>query len=544
MTATEPVQSLLADLARADIRIRLADDDLEVTAPAGTLSAALRDRIVACKPDLVRWLAGADSGPDHELPVVTANPSAADEPFALSDLQTAFLVGSAEGLEYHVRPHQYMEFDFPDFDVDRFMASVNRNLRRHRDDLVVLTEDIQLRRIETFTPLEARVHDLRGLPAATVEEELTRLRASLRRRQLPIDRWPWFDIQISLRDHGQGRVHWNNNNFFTDGIGASQFLKDIFALYHDPDRRLPELEVSFGDCVRTLAEMERSPLGTAARDYWLERIPHWPDAPPIPLVTSGSQRERSELSRREFVVPAQDWVALTGRARERGLTPTTVMYAAYAQVVSTWSGSRHFLLNNMVTHRLPIHPQIGEVLGNFAALYPLEVDWRAEETFEARARRLRAQVDADVAHTHYSGVKVLQALNQHRRTPGRAACPYVISSGLSMGKFPRPTYSMLETPQVLIDCQFWEQSDGTVWVAWDVIESMFPDGVIDAMHAAFQTVLHELATDESAWLRTRFDLTPDDQLARRAELNASPARATAGLLHDALGFRADSAGDR
>ncbi|WP_158852081.1 non-ribosomal peptide synthetase [Saccharothrix deserti] len=543
MTTTDPMPSILSELARTEVRIRLVGDELEVSAPRGRLSADLRDRIVAQKPDIIRWLAGA-APTAHVLPQVVPDPASADEPFPLSDLQTSFLVGSAEGLEYHVRPHQYMEFDLADLDVERFTDAVNRNLLRQRDNLVALTEDMRLRRISGFTPLTPTVHDFRGLPADEVEQALLRIRDGVRRRELPLDRWPWFDIQISLYGDRQARIHYNNNNFFSDGMGTSRFLENVFGLYRDPTRPLPDLEVSFRDCVVALAEIERSPLGLESEKYWRDRIPEWPDAPAIPLATGAQAQSRSELSRRELVLPADQWTALKKRSRAHGLTDSNVMYAAYAQVVTTWSGSRHFLLNNMVTHRLPLHPQIGEVMGNFASLYPLEVDWRADETFEVRAQKLRAQVLQDMQHVHWSGVKVLQALNQHRRTPGRAACPFVISSGLFMGKFDRPTFSTLETPQVLLDCQFWEQDDGTVWIAWDVIESMFPTGVVDAMFEAFHRLVVGLAHDDAMWQRTTFDLVPEQQLVARKQLNEVPHDVPDGLLHDALAERAANSPDR
>ncbi|WP_367129377.1 amino acid adenylation domain-containing protein [Saccharothrix sp. HUAS TT1] len=544
MTTTDPMPPILGELARAEIRVRLVgNDELEVSAPRGALSAQLRDRIVADKPAIIRWLSGA-ARTAHALSRVVPDPAAADEPFPLSDLQTSFLVGAAEGLEYHVRPHQYMEFDLVDLDVRRFTDAVNHNLRRQRDNLVVVTEDMRLRRVADFTPLEPVVHDFRGLSEERAREELLRIRERVRRRQLPLDRWPWLDVQISLHGERDARVHYNNNNFFSDGMGTSRFLDAVFGRYRDPSLALPELEVSFRDCVVALAGIERSPLGRESEAYWRDRIPEWPDAPSIPLATGAQAQGRSELNRRELVLPAEQWTALKRRARSHGLTDSNVVYAAYAEVVATWSGAKHFLLNNMVTHRLPLHPQIGEVMGNFASLYPLEVDWRGDEPFEAKARRLRAQVLQDVQHTHWSGVKVLQALNRHRRTPGRAACPFVISSGLFMGKFDRPAYSTLETPQVLLDCQFWEQDDGTMWIAWDVIESMFPDGVVDAMLSAFHDLVVGLAHDDSWWRRTRFDLVPDSDLAARRALNEAPHHVPGGLLHDALADRAADSADR
>ncbi|MGH3875888.1 MAG: amino acid adenylation domain-containing protein [Actinophytocola sp.] len=547
MTTTDGLQPVLADLARANIKVRLvADGELEIAAPRGALTPQIREQLALHKPSLVRWLSTVSPANQvaNQLPVVTPDPSAADEPFPLSDLQTSFLIGSAAGLEYHVRPHQYMEFDVDDLDVDRFYGALNRNLLRQRDNLTVLTDDMQLRRIQELTPLVPRVHDFRELSDDEAAGELARLRESLRRRQLPLDTWPWFDVQVSLRGAGTGRIHYNNNNFYSDGVGTNRFLKDVFALYEDPGTELRPLRISARDCVLALAETEESDLGARSRQYWCDRIPDWPGPPPIPTVAGAGNAERSELSRRELVVTAEDWVALQQKGRGRGLTPSTVMYAIYAEALSKFSGSRHFLLNNMVTHRMPMHPDISHIVGNFAALYPLEVDWRGEDSFVTRARRLAARVQEDLQHLHWSGVRVLQALNQHRRAPGRAACPFVVSSGLFMGSFDRPVFSTLETPQVLVDCQFWAQDDEQCWIAWDVIESAFPPGLMDAMFGAFGDLVVGLARDDAMWDRADFDLLPAAQRQQRALLNEAGAPVPPGLLHEPIQQRARQDRDR
>src|SRR5262249_6090485 len=159
----------------------------------------------------------------------------------------------------------------------------------------------------------------------------------------------------------------------------------------------------------------------------------------------------------------------------------------------------------------PLHPQIGEVVGNFASLYPLEVDWRPVEPFADRVRRLQQQVMADMEHVYWSGVKVLQALNQVRRTPGRAVCPYAIGSALFVGAMDRPTYGLLETPQVLLDCEVWELRDGSMWLVWDAFDAMFPEDLVDAMFAGCQTMLTRLAEDDTAWQLLAFDLLPQAQ---------------------------------
>lgn len=537
--------ALLADLAEQEITLGLAaDGQLRVTAPKGRLSGELRGRIAAGKPGLIAWLRDSERQGDQALPQIV--PRSRPDPFAPSDLQVSYLVGSRAGLEFHVRPHQYMEFDFAELDPARFARALNKALLRHRASLVVLREDLRLEPVTDITPVPVPVTDLRHAPADQVREHIDGVRERMQRSELPLDRWPWVQAEITRYGDGKGRVHYNHNNFFIDGPGTSRLLDSVRRCYADPAWPAAELELSYADALAALADLEASPSGLRSQQYWRDRIGGLPEAPPVPLAPGADRRRRSRMSRRELLLPPQRWAQLRARAASHAVTPTIAIYASYAEVIAYWSGSRHFLLNNMVTHRLPMHPQMSEVLGNFAALYPLEVDWRGDEPFAARAARLGGQVLADLSHTHVSGVGVLQELNQQRRRPGQAACPFVIGSGLFMGHFDRPVFSTLETPQVLLDCQFWEQSDGSLWVVWDLIEDMFPAGLIDDMQGAFAGLLDALAESEQAWGLPAQALFPARQRLRAALAlsQRAPGKAAGGLLHDPLARHRTASRDR
>ncbi|MFI0408238.1 amino acid adenylation domain-containing protein [Actinomadura sp. 3N508] len=532
-TTTQP--ALLLDLARAGIKIRLAEDGrLAVSAPKGRLSADLRDRIGRHKGELIAWLATATPDPGQdELPRVEPDEAALHEPFPPSDLQISFLVGSGEGVEYHVRPHQYMELEFPDLDPDRFAAALNRSLHRQRRNIAVVRDDMTLETVRDLTPLRVPVTDLRDRDPDGVNQGIEAVRAEMLATELPLDRWPWLDVRITRHPDG-ARLHYHNNNFFNDGPATGNLLGGAFQYYEHPDQELPEPRISYRDAVLALADLEESPLGRASKEYWCGRMAGWPSAPELPLMSGADARERSRLGRREFMFPAARWAEFKRRAASRGLTATNALYGAYAEVIAYWSGSRHFLLNNMITHRLPFHPDIGAIAGNFASLYPLEVDWRGDRPFHERVRLLQARVMADVQHVHWSGVKVLQTLNQVRGTPGRANCPFVIASGLFLGQAEKPVFGVLETPQVLLDCGLWEVRDGSLWVVWDLFAEMFPDGLIEDMLTGFQEILSRLADEDAAWDRTAFDLLPARQRAQRERLNRPAEPPPPRLLHDAL----------
>ena len=527
---------LLDELARHGVALAVQDDGrLSVTGPRGGVPPQLLARVREHKEALLGALReGTRPAGTEALPTIVPDPAGRDQPFPLADLQTAFVMGEGDDMEYHVRPHYYLEQDGPALDPLRFERALNAALYRQRANLVLLGDDMRLRRLPRFEPVAVAVQDLRGLPADEQQRALAQTRATLARTTLPLDRWPWFQVQLSLYDGDRARLHWNHNNVFGDGYGTQRLMAEAMRRYHQPDLVLPEPALSYRDCVLALQRLEASALGEQSRRYWQQRLPGLPGPPPVPLRPGLNPRRRSLLQRRETLLDATRWSRLRDSAARHGVTPGSALFAVHAEVLARWSGSRHFLLNNMVTHRLPLHPEIDEVFGNFASLYPLEVDWREGGSFAQRAQRLQQQVARDLRHVYCSGVWVLQALNQARGTPGRAPCPYVVGSGLFMPSGEKTTFSCLETPQVVLDHQFWTLQDGRLWAVWDLIEDCFPAGLVDAMWQGYQRLLGRLADDPAAWEQASFDLLPPAQRERRAEANRTEAPLPDGLLHDGL----------
>ncbi|MEJ2417367.1 MAG: condensation domain-containing protein, partial [Exilibacterium sp.] len=335
------------------------------------------------------------------------------------------------------------------------------------------------------------------------------MRKKLMRQELPLDRWPWFDLQVSLwRDQNgeKARIHYNHNNFFCDGYGATCLLHEVEQYYAYPELELAPRQLTFRDAVIALEKLEKSSLGRSAQDYWLERLPDLPPPPNLPQVSGRERRCRSYLQRRQGLLPAASWQSFKVNAAHYGLTPSNAVVAAYAEILAAWSDSRHFVLSHMMTRRLPMHPDINDMLGNFASLYPLEVDLRGDLNFVERALRLQNQVLLDASHLHWGGMQVMQALNQLHGEFGRSPYPFVVGSGLFMGKYKKPDFTCLETSQTLLDHQFWELDDGRYYYVWDLQEAFFPPGMIDSMWAAFDVFLKNLADDKTFWQQQQFIL--------------------------------------
>src|SRR5687767_11210243 len=210
------VTALLRELRTRGITVSAVDGRLKIQAPSGSLTPALRDQLAAHKQHILQWL--HDSVQADALALPTCVPDAPNryEPFPLSDLQLGFYMADDPYMEFHVRPHYYIEKNLPGLDVARYEAAWNRALRRHRKELVTVRPDGLLETLTDPAPLTVKVNDWRDASPATVQEGLARVRAGMMRSELPLDRWPWVDLRVSLwREEGQdrARIHYNHNNF-------------------------------------------------------------------------------------------------------------------------------------------------------------------------------------------------------------------------------------------------------------------------------------------------------------------------------------------
>jgi len=520
------LDSLLLDLNRAGISLSAKNDALVIEAKKGALTAELQQRLRAAKEEILAWL--NQDAANSEQPIVwpqcVPNITELTQPFALSDLQRGFVMAENPFMELHVRPHYYSEKTYLDFSLSRYQQAWNTALKRHEKEWVLVRPEGDLQIISAPEPLVIAVTDLGDVNATDRDAVLLKKRGEMSRQELPLNRWPWFELQATLwQENGlqYGRVHYNHNNFFADGGGTARFLREIDRYYQDAAFRLPPLSLSIRDALLALDDLSQSPAGQADRDYWENRLATFPSPIELPLLTSVNRRCRSKLNRRHFYMDASRWQRFKLHAEQAGITPSNAVFAAYTELLSAWSNQSHFIISNMMTRRLPIHPEIRDIMGNFASLYPLEVRLDKALTFAERALQLQQQVYQDSQHLRWGGIEVMRQLNQNKDSLGQAPLPFVIGSGLFMDKVEPPEFACLETSQVMLDHQFWELTDGRYYFVWDVLEQFFPEGLLDAMGEAYVDFLEQLADDPTTWQEKIHQFTPTQQQVVREKATPS-----------------------
>ncbi|NEE02717.1 non-ribosomal peptide synthetase [Phytoactinopolyspora halotolerans] len=476
-------------------------------------------------------------------------------PFDLAVMQHAFWIGRREGQQLGgVAAHFYTEFDREpnrpgsEFDREsngggagldpaRLEAAVRDLVARHGMLRVRVGDDGRQRIADEPAWTGLRIHDLRGLRAAEVQRRLEEVRDRLSHRVLDIASGDVFDVQLSLLDDGASRMHVNLDMVAADAMSLRTLLADLAALYHGREAELAPLRYSYP---RYLAE--REPVRRAARDraaaWWRERLPDLPGAPALPVTADDAGGGPTVTRRHHWLAPDRKQ-RLAERAHERGLTAASVLATAFAEVVGRWSSSDRFLLNLPVFDREPLHDDVDAIVGDFSSSVLLDVDVSETAAFADRTARIQKDLREAMGHAEYTGVEVLRDLT--RAAGGEPVlAPVVFTSALELGElfapevqscFGRPSWIISQGPQVWLDAQATEL-DGGVLLNWDARDSVFCEGVLDAMFAAYVELVEELLDDGAAWDRPAPSRLPAAQRAVRDRVNDTAGTGRSGLLHE------------
>jgi amino acid adenylation domain-containing protein len=492
-------------------------------------------------------------GGDYEgalvaLPVLVPDPARRQEPFPLSDVQEAYWIGRSQAFELgNVSNHLYLEFEIEGLDPGRFEHVWRRLIDRHDMLRAVVLPDGRQQILPRVPAYVVEVLDVRGDDPAEAEAKLLALRERLSHQVLPADRWPLFEVRASLLP-GFTRLHFSFDLLIGDAWSWLLLSSEVRALLRDPDASLAPLELSFRDYMVTVAALEGTVAHDRSLEYWRDRLKTLPAGPDLPLTKSPAAIAQPRFARRRGVVEPAAWAGLKERATRRGLTPSGLLLAVFAEALAAWSKSPRFTLTLTLFNRLPLHPQVNQIVGDFTSLVLLEVDAAGGGTFEERARRIQRRLWDDLDHRYVSGVRVLREMGAVRGRSAQLSMPVVFTSTLTLPDLalepqrpeggeagigtPREGYTSGQTSQVWLDHQVAEQ-DGRLVLIWDAVEELFPAGLLDDMLAAYLALLARLAAGEEAWREAAPLRLPAASVAHLA-LDAAahpPAAVAEGLLH-------------
>jgi len=473
------------------------------------------------------------------LPAVVAAPEDRYQAFPLTDVQYAYWLGRDQTFALGgVATQTYLEIDLRDVDITRLEEAWQQLIVRHDMMRMIISPEGKQLIIESMPVYKIPILDLREMDAAAVDYKLKEVRSQLSHQVLPANQWPLFDLRATRLDTQRTRLHINIDALMTDAMSTFTLFREWWQLYQNPEITLKPLTLSFRDYLLAVQKLEKTESYQRAKEYWLNRLDRVPPAPELPLAINPETLTQPIFTNRTDKLPREQWRTLKTKATRVGLTQSTLLLAVYAKVLNQWCKTSHFTINLTLFNRWPLHPEVNEILGDFTSLTLLEVDLATAPTFVELAKQLQEQLWLDLEHRAFGGVRVLRELAQKQTGIGPVLMPVVFTSTLALEEeMPDPTtfsgeivYTVGQTPQVWLDLVVSEQQ-GALIFTWNVVDALFPSGLVDDMFNAFHALLKQLAADEAIWHEPNLSLVPQHQLTERTRYNATAAPISDEMLH-------------
>lgn len=439
---------------------------------------------------------------------MTGQPMTVTEPFPLTDLQGAYLVGMSPLMELGgFRPTMYWELDVVGVDPARAEQAMARLVARHDHLRTVALADGRQRVLDAgeLPAFGIPTDVLVGLDPVAQEQAIIATRERMCEPGVDPTRWPLIDVRFSLVRRHRMRVHVAMSLLLLDARSTRLLLEEWRALYDDPGCELPAVTVTHREAQLALLEYEHSDAYREHWAYWHDRLDTLPAAPVLPRAAeppAGPVRH----TRRTCRLSAEQWSRLCATVRSQKVLPATAMLHALAETLGAWAAEPAFCLNVLHHGSVTGHPEWQRVVGQLSSTLPVEVDLAAAPDFWERARLLQQRMWRDMAHGDVTAIRVTRELGARRGWNAQAVLPYVFNSMLGDGGRAEPgrrptcrlAHSRLRTPQVLVDNQLQDAPDGGVAAIWDTVDEAFPPGLVDTMFGAYHGLLTRLAAPGAA----------------------------------------------
>jgi non-ribosomal peptide synthetase component F len=200
------------------------------------------------------------------------------------------------------------------------------------------------------------------------------------------------------------------------------------------------------------------------------------------------------------------WGALQQQARARGVAPGLVLLAAYLEVLYAWNGCQPLSVVVPGWERLPVHPDIERVVGDFTTL-----SWvtRGAQvlSFEQRLQAVAREHAQDLAQRPVSGLQALRRVMLRERQR-QLRFPVVFTNHITPLQLPGHRFTlgeaMSKTPQVYLD-NLSSEAGERLRCSWDFAGGVYAPAMVQAMFEGYLRLLELLGSEPGAWQRSDFN---------------------------------------
>ncbi|PEU19965.1 non-ribosomal peptide synthetase, partial [Bacillus wiedmannii] len=428
------------------------------------------------------------------------------EPFPLTGVQLAYLVGRDPTFEIGgAATNLTVEFEI-DIDMNRFNNALQKLIDRHPILRTIVFENGTQRILEEELSYSVDAIDLSGANQEEITAMILAQREKMITKIIDPSKWPLFEIKAFILPNNKKYFCLNIDPLICDDSSIKIIIKEFKLFYDQPNLYLPELQFNFRDYVLSAIEFRDSNRYKKDKKYWMDKLDDFPSAPALPLKCNPMEIVQPTFNKYSEFLSSDKWSKLKQKARNRNVTPTSVLCAAYAYVLTYWSNQNHFAVNLTVFNRIPFHEDVKKIIGDFTTLMLLDINVKdGVESFWNFAMKVQDTLLEALEHRHYDGVDFIRAIGKKHHMVNQAIMPVVFTSVLSENSedafdhlidFEKIKFFSTRTSQVYIDNQVYELNGG-LYITWDYVEQLFEDNVIESMFEQYLNILNQVIFNDA-----------------------------------------------
>ncbi|MGY3677005.1 amino acid adenylation domain-containing protein [Streptomyces sp. TE33382] len=227
--------------------------------------------------------------------------------------------------------------------------------------------------------------------------------AAERARPFELARPPLLRFAVIVVGPDQYRLVLTSHHILLDGWSIHLLLDELFKLYGNGADPLALAPVTpYRQYLAWLSETDRD----AAIAAWRNALAGLPE----PTLIAADRPVPVQMSEQTWTALDEAFFeALAARAREFGVTVSTLLQAVWGVVLAAITGRDDVVFGSVVSGRSAELPGIETMVGLFINTVPVRVRMQPQHTFAELVRRLQSEQTAVLAHHHLGLTDIQQA---------------------------------------------------------------------------------------------------------------------------------------
>lgn len=443
------------------------------------------------------------------------------EEFPLTDVQYAYFVGREEDQVLGgVGCHAYLEIDGQEIVTDKLTVAWNCLQMENPMLRAKFNRNGTQQIMKEPYSKEVKIFDYTSLPEEDADVKLLEMRKEMSHRKFNIEVGEVASLSIALLKDKKHRIFLDIDILVADIMSIGIIMSRLAELYYGEDEVLIDSNYTFKDYLEERKIDDE--IYEKDKEFWKKKIESsFPlEAPNLPLSKKPEMIEKAVFSRRKKIISKENWTKIKENAYKNKVTPSMVLLSAYSMIIERWTNQEKFVINVPLFNRDANDNSVKRMVADFTNLLLVECE-RKNENFLDRVKTISSTFLENASHSSYSGVQVQRDVYKKvgktiNIAPVVFACniDYPLETQETRKIFGKINYMVSQTPQVWLDFQTYLVDDEIV-LCWDVVDELYPDGMIDDMFDSLYTLLQSLSDNEN-WYKLP-KILPLNQIEDREE---------------------------